>query len=72
MRTTVLETVQFGDLVVAAFDEAAQYSTNPRDVSRLATGAVRHVLLHARKTPHSLRRLRRLLSEEAREDSSAA
>ena len=72
MRTTLHKTVQLGELVVAAFDEAAQYSTNPRDVSHLATGAVRHVLLHARKSPHSLRRLRRLLTEKAHENSSAA
>lgn len=30
-------TVQLGELVVAAFDNAVQYSTDPREVSRLAT-----------------------------------
>ena len=40
MRTNVHKTAPFGDLVAAAFDKAAQYSTDPREVSRLATGAV--------------------------------
>ena len=50
MRTNVHKTVQLGDLVVATFDEAAQYSTYPREVSRLATKAVMHMLRRARKT----------------------
>jgi hypothetical protein len=64
-------TVQLGDLVVAAFDEAAQHSSDPREVSQLATRAVKHVLWRARKTSHSMRRLRRLLMEVAHEDPSA-
>ena len=44
MMTNVLRTVELGDLVVAVFDEAAHYSTDPREVSRLATRAVMHVL----------------------------
>ncbi len=40
MRTNVHKTAQLGELVAVAFDKAAQYSTDPREVSRLATGAV--------------------------------
>jgi hypothetical protein len=45
MMTNASRTVELGDLVVALFDEAARYSTDPREVSRLATGAVMRVLL---------------------------
>jgi hypothetical protein len=51
MKTTAHKTAQLGDLVVAAFDKAAQYSTDPREVSRLATRAVMHMLLRAREEP---------------------
>ena len=44
MRTHVFMTVQLGDLVAAAFDEAALFSSDPREVSRLATKAVRGIL----------------------------
>ena len=50
MRTNVDKTAQLGELVVAAFDEAAQYSSDPREVSRLATEAVMHMLRRPRKT----------------------
>jgi hypothetical protein len=67
MTMTVYKTVQFGDLVVAAFDEAAQRSSDPREVSRLATRSVKHILWRARKTSHPTSRLRRLLMEAAAE-----
>ena len=54
MRTQVRETAQFGEFVVAAFDNAARYSTDPREVSRLATRAVAHVLRYARRPSISL------------------
>jgi hypothetical protein len=44
MRTHAHKTAQLGELVVAAFDEAARYSADPREVSRLATQAVVHML----------------------------
>jgi hypothetical protein len=50
MRTDAHETAQLGELVVAAFDEAAQYSSDPREVSRLATRAVMQMLRRVRKT----------------------
>jgi hypothetical protein len=37
-------TIQLGDLVVAAFDEAAHHSSDPEEVSRLATAAVLKML----------------------------
>ena len=49
MRTNAHETAQLGQLVVAAFDEAAQYSSDPLEVSRLATRAVMHLLRRAWK-----------------------
>jgi len=44
MRTHLRKTAQLGELVVAAFDEAARFSTDPREVARLATQAVAHML----------------------------
>jgi hypothetical protein len=51
MRINVRKTVELGDLVVAAFDVAALYSSNSRQVSHLATQTVMHVLGRARGTP---------------------
>ena len=50
--------VQLGDLVVAAFDEAARHSADPREVSRLATRAIKHLLWRGRKASRTGRRLR--------------
>ena len=50
MEAKVRQTGKFGDLVVAAFDSAAQCSADPAEVSRLATQMVMHVLRHARST----------------------
>jgi hypothetical protein len=54
MRARYQKTAQLGDLVVAVFDEAARYSTDPRDVSRLATQAVGHMLRRAQRISISL------------------
>ena len=43
-------TAPLGDLVAAAFDEAARYSADPREVSRLATQAVRRMVRRAVRT----------------------
>jgi len=48
MKTKVHETAELGDLVVTAFDSAAQCSTDPAEVSRLARQMVMHLLRHAR------------------------
>ena len=44
-------TTRLGDLIAAAFDEAARYSTDPREVSRLATQAVRHLVRRVGRMP---------------------
>ena len=44
MKASIPKQAKLGDLVVAAFDEAARYSTDPREVSRLATQVVLHWL----------------------------
>jgi hypothetical protein len=44
MTTDTKRTVQLGDLVVAAFDEAAHHSSDPEEVSRLATRVVMQML----------------------------
>jgi hypothetical protein len=40
MRADLRKTAELGEVVAAAFDNAADYSTNPRKVSRLVTRAV--------------------------------
>ena len=41
-------TATLGELIAAAFDEAARYSQDPKEVSRLAVRAVRHLASHSR------------------------
>jgi hypothetical protein len=50
MKSRVHQTAEFGDLVVTAFDSAAQCSADPAEVSCLARQMVMHVLRHARRT----------------------
>jgi hypothetical protein len=40
MRGDLRKTAELGEVVAAAFDNAAHYSANPRRVSRLVTRAV--------------------------------
>jgi hypothetical protein len=49
MKTHVHKTAQLGELVAAVFDNAARYSTDPREVARLATQTVEHMLRHLRR-----------------------
>ena len=51
-KTLPNQTASLGDLIAAAFDEASRYSRNPKEVSRLATVAVRHLMLHAQRLSH--------------------
>jgi hypothetical protein len=44
MRTHARETMPLGDLIVGAFDMAAEYSTDAREISRVATGTVGRML----------------------------
>ena len=56
MRTNLRKTAELGEVVAAAFDKAAHYSSNPRKVSRLATRAVAHMLRPQRgqyRRPHA-------------------
>jgi hypothetical protein len=48
MKTSGSETVELGQLIVCAFDSAANYTDDPKEVSRLATQALEHIFLHAR------------------------
>jgi hypothetical protein len=48
MKTDVHKTAEFGEFVLAAFDGAAHYSTDPLVVARLAAGAVSLMLRHTR------------------------
>ena len=48
MMTQGHETAQVGELVEAVFDEAAQFSTDPAEVARLASAAVMRMLLRGR------------------------
>lgn len=48
MRTHPQITVEFGHLVVAAFEEAARYSRDPEEVEFLATAVLRRMLRRAR------------------------
>jgi hypothetical protein len=51
-------TVQLGDLVAAVFEEAARDCHDPRQISRLATSAVMHLIWRARRTSYRARRMR--------------
>jgi hypothetical protein len=55
MRAELRKTAELGEVVAAAFDKAADYSTNPRTVSRLVTQAVARMLRSQRGRTTSLR-----------------
>ena len=55
MRTDMVKTVKIGELVVAAFDEASLWSSDPTEVSHLATRLVTHVLRRGQNKAHSTR-----------------
>ena len=48
VKTETQDTVTLGELVSTVFDKAAQCSLDPREVSRLATQTVAHMLLRGR------------------------
>jgi hypothetical protein len=50
MRMNVRRTVELREVVAAAFDWAAQCSSDPREVPLLATKAVEYLLGRAQKT----------------------
>ena len=51
MRVPARKTVQLGELIATVFDKAALYSSDPAEVSRLATRAVAHMLRQAKRSP---------------------
>jgi hypothetical protein len=53
MKTQIRKTVPLGELILAVFEKAAQYSADPREVSRLATQTVSHMLWHAQQVTSS-------------------
>lgn len=53
-RSPAQKTAPFGELLVTVFDEAARYSTDPAEISRMATEVVARMLRRAllsRRTP---------------------
>lgn len=58
MATQVRRSVQLGELVVAAFDEAAQFGSDSEEVSRLAMRALRNILRRAKPSAKTQRRNR--------------
>ena len=51
MTNQIEKTAPFGDLVAAVFDQATLYSTDAREVSRLATQTIEHILRRTRRFP---------------------
>ena len=49
MRTSTNKVMQLGDLIVAIFDAAADSSTDPKEVSRLAKRTAMHMIKSVRK-----------------------
>jgi hypothetical protein len=64
MTTSTWDTIQLGDLVLAAFDEAATYSTDPHEVSRRAAHTVNDLL---RWAPRTVERIRRRATRDRQE-----
>jgi hypothetical protein len=44
MKTQIPNTVALGELILTVFDKAAEFSADPREVSRLATQTIAHML----------------------------
>jgi hypothetical protein len=49
MKRTKRTSARLGELIAAAFDAAASFSSDPREVSRLAVQAVRHLMRRAQR-----------------------
>ena len=56
MTADLRKTAELGEVVAAAFDQAADYSINPSKVSRLVTRAVELMLRDQRVRPASAMR----------------
>ena len=44
MKIQTPKTVALGELILAVYDKAAEYSADPQEVSRLATQTLSHIL----------------------------
>jgi hypothetical protein len=44
MKTQTPKTVALGELILTVFEKAEEYSADPREVSRLATQTIAHML----------------------------
>lgn len=44
MKTQIPKTVALGELILTVFDKAGEYSADPREISRLATQTIAHML----------------------------
>jgi hypothetical protein len=51
MQFRLHQMMQLGDLIAAAYEEAERVSSDPHEVSRLATGAIENMLRAARRVP---------------------
>ena len=49
MNRFLYHSASLGEIVVTTFDIAKQYSTDPREVSRLAIAAIDELLKHGRR-----------------------
>ena len=56
MTTITWDTFQLGDIVLAAFDEAATHTTDPREVSRRAANTVNGLLRWAARSAKQIHR----------------
>jgi hypothetical protein len=63
-RLTIRTTRQLGSLIAAAFEHAGQRTTDPKEVLRLATESVLHVLRRARMQKTTRHGYNRLVVEE--------
>jgi hypothetical protein len=61
MKSKSPKTVALGELILAVFDKAAEYSADPREISRLATQTISHMLWHSPRLKTSLPRLSTVL-----------
>jgi hypothetical protein len=69
MHIRIHETMQLGDLIAAAYDEAERQASDARDVSRVATRVVTKFLRSARRAlPPPLTAASRSRSTRQRDD----
>jgi hypothetical protein len=50
MRTNIQKTVSLGDVIVAAYDQAALFSDDPLEISRLAARVIQIMLQSTKRS----------------------